>query len=173
MSEIWKDIKGYDGKYQVSNLGRVRSTRYNNSYQIKELKLGKTKDGYIDVGLCKHNKRYFPLVHKLVAEAFIPNPKSKEQVTHIDGDITNNNVDNLKWVYISEAKHKMYNEGKRKIKGTYTKISYNGKNYNTYTAIARDFNIPIKTFYNRLYGLGWSLYEAVEIPISKRNKGEV
>lgn len=168
MEEIWRDIKGYENKYQVSNLGNVRSLHFNNTNEIRQISKHITNNGgYEYVILSKHNKCSYPLIHKLVAQAFIPNPLSKEQVTHIDGNKLNNKVDNLKWVYISESKHKMFNEGKRKeSKGTGTKISYNDKNYNTYTAIARDFGIPLNTFYNRLYNLNWSLYEALEIPIS-------
>ena len=170
MEEIWRDIKGYEGKYQVSNLGKIKSLFYCNSYTPKLLKTKINKFGFEEVCLSKNNKRKFLLVHKLVAKAFIKNPLSKEQVIHLDGNYLNNNVNNLKWAYISESKHNMYNKGKRKQKGSKTKISYNGKNYNTYAAIARDFGIPLKTFYKRLYELNWSLYEALEIPIGIKER---
>ena len=94
--EIWKDIKGYEGLYQVSNLGRVKSL---NGYHRKEiiLKLRNNLYGYLTIGLSKNNisKRY--KVHRLVAETFIPNPNNYEQVNHKDGNKLNNCIDNLEW----------------------------------------------------------------------------
>lgn len=109
MNEIWKDIKGYEGYYQVSNLGNVKSlNRKVNVYEndcikkrpLQEKLIAKTKDkkGYIRVSLSKGYNHKCPLLHRLVAETFIPNPNDKPQVNHIDGNKSNNCVDNLEWV---------------------------------------------------------------------------
>ncbi|QVU02042.1 HNH endonuclease family protein [Enterococcus phage vB_EfaS_785CS] len=95
MIEIWKDIEGYEGDYQVSNLGRVKSFKYKSERILKPCV---DKDGYRDVRLCKHNKPKHFKIHRLVAEAFIPNPENKPQVNHIDEDKVNNMVSNLEWV---------------------------------------------------------------------------
>ena len=69
--EKWKDIKKYEGKYQVSNLGNVRSLNYHRENKIKRLKKSNDKAGYLVVGLCKNGKMRTYKVHRLVAEAFI------------------------------------------------------------------------------------------------------
>lgn len=97
MEEIWKDIEGYEGKYQVSNLGRVRSLNYNHTGEIKLLKQSTNKYGYKLVGLCKNGKEKKYQVHRLVAIAFIPNPNNLPIINHKDEDSSNNNVDNLEW----------------------------------------------------------------------------
>ena len=95
--EIWKDITGYEGLYQVSNLGNVKSLNYNKTGKEKILKGGKGKDGYLQVVLCKEDKRKTHTIHRLVATAFIDNPNNLPQVNHIDENNTNNCVDNLEW----------------------------------------------------------------------------
>lgn len=88
MKEVWKDIKGYEGLYQVSNLGRVKSKR----------KILKLIDGeYLKVGLSKNGIQKTIKVHRLVAEAFIPNYNNLPQVNHKDENKFNNKLDNLEW----------------------------------------------------------------------------
>lgn len=127
--EIWKDIKNYEGLYQVSNLGRVKSLdrkvktgiKYND-YKIakgKILKLNQKRNGYLTVDLSKENKVKTITVHRLVALNFIPNPKNKEEINHINCKKYDNRVENLEWVTSEENKehaklNKLYYNPKRK-----------------------------------------------------------
>lgn len=102
--EIWKDIEGYEGLYQVSNLGRIKSLKRQKSngknlvyIDEKILTQNITNWGYYRVALYKNGIRKYHRVHRLVATAFLPNPENKEQVNHIDGNKLNNNLDNLEW----------------------------------------------------------------------------
>lgn len=95
MQEIWKDIKGFEGKYQVSNYGNVKSLNYRHTGKEQLLKPILQNNGYFCVMLYKPNKRF--LIHRLVAEAFIPNHDNLPQVNHKDEDKTNNYVVNLEW----------------------------------------------------------------------------
>lgn len=97
MIEIWKDIPGYEGRYQVSNTGEVKSLNYNSSGKSKLLKQIADKKGYKRVGLCKNGKRKHYSVHRLVAIAFLPNPNNLPQVNYKDENKANNCVDNLEW----------------------------------------------------------------------------
>lgn len=90
--EIWKDIKGYETLYQVSNLGNVKNKKRN-----KNLKPFTTSNDYLKVKLSCKNKQIDYFVHRLVAIAFIPNLEGKPQVNHIDENIQNNTVSNLEW----------------------------------------------------------------------------
>ena len=95
--DIWKSVDGYGGRYEVSNTGKVRSLNYENMKIVRELKQCKHRKGYLLVLLYSNGKGKLVKVHRLVAEAFIPNPNNLPQVNHKDEDKTNNNVDNLEW----------------------------------------------------------------------------
>lgn len=101
MKEVWKDIPNYEGLYQVSNLGRVKSFRRSSKYRnAKEFILKPTlaNNGYCQVTLYRSSsdKKKF-LVHRLVAESFIPNPDGLPQINHKDEDPANNAASNLEW----------------------------------------------------------------------------
>ena len=99
--EEWKNIKGYEGLYQVSNFGRVKSLNYHRTGKEVLMKPGrfvmKSGNAYYGVKLYKDSKMNVKLVHRLVAEAFIPNPNNLPQVNHKDENGLNNRVDNLEW----------------------------------------------------------------------------
>ena len=105
MKEIWKDIVGYEGLYQVSNLGNVKSLerivikKDNKKYLQKEkiLRLGLSDKKYYTVSLFKNGKGKTYRIHRLVAEAFIPNPNNYPCVNHKDENKQNNCIDNLEW----------------------------------------------------------------------------
>lgn len=113
MMEEWRAVPGYEGLYEVSNMGNVRNVRRNTL-----LRLSKTNYGYIRVGLCKNGISTGFQVHRLVAQAFIPNPDNLPQINHLDEDKTNNNVDNLEWC---TAKYNI-NYGTARIRSINTKI---------------------------------------------------
>lgn len=96
MTEIWKDIEGYEGLYQVSNLGRVKSLNYNKTRKEKILSCG-DKNGYLFVVLCKNGKHKQFQVHRLVAQEFVPNPENKPYVDHINTIKNDNRVENIRW----------------------------------------------------------------------------
>lgn len=105
MQEIWKDVKDYEGKYQVSNLGRVKTikkwagNKHCSKYMVcnKILKPVKDNSGYYCVSLWKKSKCKTHRIHVKVAESFIPNPHNYPIVNHINGIKSDNSVDNLEW----------------------------------------------------------------------------
>lgn len=112
--EIWKDIAGYEGKYQVSNLGNVRSLQYHNAkgiMRIGYLKPAVDNKGYLRCALSKENKLKTFKVHRLVASAFIDNPDNLPQINHKDGNKLNNHVENLEWCNNSQNQLHAYATG--------------------------------------------------------------
>lgn len=98
MKEEWKNIVGYEGLYEVSNLGNIISLENKSNHKkVKYLKCSKTKSGYLRAYLYKNKKRKCYMLHRLVALAFIPNPHNLPQINHIDGNKKNNKVENLEW----------------------------------------------------------------------------
>ncbi len=128
--EIWKDIKGYEGLYQISNEGNVKSLdkSYNVGYGgIKHqeeiiLKPTYVGNGYLHVCLCKNGNKEYKRIHRLVAEAFIPNPNGYQTVNHKDENPENNKVENLEWC--TQAYNNTYGGRTAKMAETQSKKVY-------------------------------------------------
>jgi hypothetical protein len=112
MEEIWKDIKGYEDHYKISNLGRVKSLfDKNQKRRDKILNAALTRCGYLRTVLANHGKVRSLYIHRLVAAAFVPNPEDKAQVNHINGIKTDNYFKNLEWCSQSENMKHAYATG--------------------------------------------------------------
>lgn len=110
MDEIWKDIKNYEGMYQISNTGKVKSFR-NNEPRIMKTSL---LQGYPVVQLSNHNDRHTFELHRLVAEAFIPNPNNYPFINHKNEIRNDNRINNLEWcsqkMNVNHSKRKMFHK---------------------------------------------------------------
>lgn len=146
--EIWRDVLNFEGYYQVSNLGRVRSVdrfvNYKKGFNSKALKKGRllspkiSNKGYLHLTLMKEGKNYYKSVHRLVAEAFIPNPNNLPYINHINENKIDDRVENLEWC---TPKHnvEVYHESRIKIyqydlKGNFIKT------WNSITKAAKSVN---------------------------------
>lgn len=120
MEEIWKDIKGYENLYQVSNTGKVKRLshkRYDRNQILKEriVKITYPKNNwYPYLSLCKNGKAINKNIHRLVAEAFIPNPNNFPIINHIDGNKQNNSISNLEWCTYSHNNREAHKIGLNK-----------------------------------------------------------
>lgn len=117
--EIWKDLPGYEGLYQVSNLGKARSIRFNKE---KILKPSRFSNGYFTVALSKEKNQKTYALHRLIAISFIENKKKLPVVNHIDGNKLNNNIFNLEWV--SNRENIIHACKKRKKTSNYCGVSW-------------------------------------------------
>lgn len=134
MEEVWKPIKGFEGRYSVSNKGRVKTHRYNWN---KIMKPAYDNSGYLYVHIIDKKKK----IHRLVAEAFIPNPENKSQVNHKNGVKDDNRVENLEWATPSENQlHSLYVLGHKHGGKPCKKVICVEKRkvYNTITEAAND-----------------------------------
>jgi hypothetical protein len=135
MKEIWKEIKGYEGYYEVSNRGRVRSLDRVRIIKGKVLKQMDNGSGYKKVTLCKNGKYTQRYVHRLIGKGFLKNKKNKETINHKDGNKSNNDIKNLEWAtYKENERHKLLNFGNKitlrhaqEIKKKYKTGSYTQK----------------------------------------------
>lgn len=154
MQEIYKDIVGYEGLYQVSNLGNVKSFHRNKDGTI--IKLKTNKYGYNNINLCKKGNKKFILVHRLVATLFIQNKLNKPCVNHINGIKNDNRVQNLEWCTYSENSIHAnrlgltfitpnYGENNGKAKLTKDKVLAIRKDIRKQREIAKDYNVSLST----------------------------
>lgn len=157
-SEIWSDINGYEGMYQVSNKGRIRGLdriivqRDGKKQNIrgKIIAIGIKNNGYYMGQICSNGKMVNFTVHRLMALAFIPKVDGKDFVNHIDGNRANNDINNLEWVSRSEncrhgferaiKENRKYNNQQRFTKEDIIKIRTMQKSKITMVQIAKEFN---------------------------------
>ena len=166
MEEIWKDVKGYEGLYQVSSLGKIKSL-YNKQNMKPYI-----HNGYSRITLHKNGQCKMNMVHRLVAQAFIDNPLNKPCVNHIDFNRSNNNVENLEWCTYSENQNHSFKNNRRnnvkyaigeshgisKLKNDdVMNIRYLLKSTNkSYREIGGIFNVSATSIYKINKGLTWS-----------------
>ena len=153
-NEIWKDVKTYEGLYQVSNYGNVKSLGRlrNNQWGVTKrfitesiISAQLTKDGYPTLKLSINgiSKRF--RIHRLVAEAFIPNHENKPQVNHINGIKTDNRVENLEWCTQKENQLHACENGLKPSKLTESDVLKIRNDKRTGSEIAKDYNIAFQT----------------------------
>lgn len=166
---MWKAVLGYEGLYEISDDGRVRSIdrqlpdRYVCGRILRQHHSGK---GYLSVALCKNGKSTTVYIHVLVANAFIPKPQSTKRlvINHIDGDKNNNTIGNLEWVTYSENNQHAYDSGLKARGERYynskltaeqvAEIYANGK-YDTYENIAKRYGVSKASIRDILIGKSW------------------
>ena len=162
MNEVWKDIREFEGKYQISNLGSVR-----HAIKRKRMSPGCSM-GYLLIGLRYKNKTYSSSIHRLVATEFIDNPDNKPCVNHKDGNKHNNLVSNLEWVthaentshYLSVLKpnKKQYNNRKypKHIGREILQLSTRGeiiKEYPSYIVASKETGIPSRDIWRAIQNI--------------------
>lgn len=142
MKEVWKDIVNYVGKYKVSNLGKVNSIAREvyNGHHVRVvpelvLKQSHTNDGYSQVIMSNGWKTKQAYVHRLVAQAFIPNPENKPEVHHINHVRDDNSVENLEWVTREQQRDDHWKKKKGKS------IFIDDIEYNSYSDAAKSIGV--------------------------------
>ncbi len=181
MTEIWKDIKGFENSYQISNTGKVKSlerkvpSKVKNTFQTIREKIRKTNTttaGYEYVVLSKDNTHKTLLIHRLVAEHFLDNPNNLQCVNHKDENKTNNNIENLEWCsYKYNNTYKSINLRKSKNNIIRKIIQYDLdmnelRRWNSIKEAANEYNIKSSNIIkcckgerNHCCGFKWRYYE--------------
>lgn len=163
--EKWRDVVGYEGLYQVSNMGRLKSLHYEKSVILNPRT---ASDGYINVTLTRNGEKKYFRLHILVAQAFIPNPDNLPVVHHDDDNKANCRADNLHWTTHSENTKLAYESGAAKsgckhhyAKFTSEQVKEIRESYIPYDsefgarALARKLNVNIKTIYKIINGTSY------------------
>lgn len=162
MTEFWKDIEGYEGLYQISNMGRIKSLPKIcgvRSSKEKIIRTFRNHSGYELATLCKDgNQKHFQ-VHRLVATTFIPNNDSKPQVDHINRIRNDNRVLNLRWVT---------NKENSRNSSTNNLVTYKGKT-KSIVEWSEEYKINPITLQARIFRYGWPVERALTEIVSKSN----
>lgn len=169
VDEIWKPVKGYEGLYEVSNLGRVKSISYSHGRKkprnnIKKLQV--TNRDYLAVCLYRNNKNDRRLVHILVAEAFLPDcpgPREQYHIDHINNDPQDNRACNLQWLTVRENVylkpkangHKFHGEGNPAAKLTEEDVIKIRQDSRALGALAKEYNVSKTTICDIRKGRIW------------------
>ena len=178
-NEIWKDIKGYEGLYQVSNLGRIRSFHEYKGTNYRIVSLGKGKIGYLTVCLHLKGKRKTFNVHRLVAETFIKKPIGKDFVNHKDENKQNNKVSNLEWCTRSynynygtckERAIKNHDYSKMKEKINYFELSHKAAIKRMRKVIQYDLNMRLIKKWNSIKECKENGFNPKDICLCCKNK---
>lgn len=157
--EIWKDIKGYEGLYQVSNLGRVKSLQREHKTSSKYIQKEKILStnvgirGYTLVSLWKDNKGVQYPLHRLVAKAFIPNPENKPCIDHINTIRTDNRIENLRWVSHKENSNNVITlkKSKENCQTMWERGDFDNRNNLHYQKVAKlDLNGNVLEIYDSI-----------------------
>lgn len=144
IKEVWKDIPGYEGRYQVSDMGRVRSLSYLGTKNIRVLKPKPYRGGYLCVALCKNGKAWYAKIHRLVYHTFIGIDKPYVRgsrgtecwvINHKDGDRTNNRLSNLE--LITQAENVVYGDAREKQRKVQRNNKHTSKKVYQYTLDGR------------------------------------
>lgn len=163
MGEIWKDIKGFENKYQVSTKGNIKSLNYNNTGKEKTLKPKiKKNNGLLEITLNKNDKHYYFMLSRLVLETFKNIKLTKNDIImYWDKDKTNCSLDNLYIISRGKRQEMTYDNDHRYI----PKYEYYGEMLST-KEIAKRNNIKPKLIRSRITKLYWNIYESAEIPVA-------
>lgn len=170
--EIWKDVIGFEGIYQVSNLGRVKSlkrTKKDTIGRVREypeivLKQMLSEKGYLQVNLYILSRNVPQRVARVVAQSFIPNPENKSQVNHINGIKTDNRVENLEWnTSLENIRHSIVNNLKKTARGEQSgaskfkdeDIRYIRESNKIKYHLAKEYNVCITTITNIKNKITW------------------
>lgn len=141
-NEIWKDVVGFENLYKISNYGRLKSLCSNNNSKAynkdKIRKVFPNGKNYLSCLIYKNFTKYNRRIHRMVAQAFIPNPNNFPQVNHIDGNKWNNKIDNLEWCTNSENQIHVYKNNLEKpgLKRTVKQYDLNGNYIQTFEYIS-------------------------------------
>ena len=141
MNEVWKDVVGYEGLYQVSSLGRVKNVRTD-----RIMKACEDKNGYLIIRLSLKGKSKAQKVHRLVCLTFLPNPENKPEVNHTNGIKSDNSLLNLEWATRSENNKHAYDTGLNNVKRKYKQIK--GINLQTLQEVVFESRLAAEQFTN-------------------------
>ena len=169
MEEIFRDIDGFEGKYQISQDGNVLSLNYLNTGKPRILKPKVNKQGYLEVTLNKNDKHYYRIVHRLVFETFMGVKLGKNDVLNpIDGDKQNVSLHNWELITRGKRQEMSYDIGTRYA----PKYDFYGKKMTT-KQLSKVIGLAPETIRARIINLKWGIEEAAEVPLSKKGKKEI